>query len=762
VSDPRRALVVILALYLALGLAYSLATPVGEGPDEPGHIAYVAFLLREHRLPRHGDAGPPLEQQVKHPPLYYLALAAATAGGRYDGLEWFANPHCCNLEQPSPAVIRHPPADRIPYGPSYWTVRVARLVTLLFGLLAVLGTYAAARVAFPGRPERWVAAAGCVAFLPQFLFMQGVVNNDGLANALAALTLWAALRVALDGATRRRLVVLGTLVGLALVTKLTTLAWAGVALAAGLIAAWRARSGRVVASAALWAGLPAALIAGPWFAWNLALNGDILGWGRFEGAAAEVARKVPLEQQWPDYLAIQWGSFWGSFGWVTVRMPDWVYRFLAAVTVAALAGLALAGARWLRARRSGQANERSAWAVLVVALAGALVYASVFRLAFTFDLTVAQGRYLFTALPAFAILFSLGLLSLAPARHAARMSAAIVTGMLLLALYGLFGVLWPTFRPPPRLTPEALAAIPRRVDARLGETIRLLGYRLDAPRLTPGGTAIAELYWDTSRPVDDGYVAFAHVLDAEGRVVGRWDGLPRGGLYPPVLWYPDWPWADTIRVPIAPWAAPGRAEIQVGLYPTDRPEDRLPVRAASDGAGSAAADHVSLGPLLIRPATPPTVPPTATLRADVFGADADPGGRARLSGVRLAPGAPTADGTPISLTLYWTPLTGFDADYTVFVHALGPDGRSLAGADAPPGGGRYPTTLWSPGEVVADTHRLVLPPGVDPREVRWELGLYRPADGTRLPARRPDGGRWPDDAVAVGPLPGTAPTLINR
>ena len=757
-SPPRRrtgpgrsALPAIALAYLLLGLGYSLATPVGEGIDESSHLAYVQFLQQERRLPLPADAHGLITDQVKHPPLYYLALAVATWPGRFEGLSWVPNPHCCNLERPSPAVMRHGEGDRFPYAPAYRLVRRARFLTLLMGLAVVWATWATARLTLPERPEVATAAAAVVAFLPQLIFMQGIVNNDGLANALGALALWAALRVALEGAGRRDLLLLGTFLGLGLITKLTLLAYLAVAVLAVGIAAWRARSAVVLVRATMWTALPLAAVSGWWFAWNLVAKGDLLGWGPWMEAAGFLRRKVPLSQELPDYLAIQWQSFWGRFGWVTVPLPDGIYRLLLLLTALAALGLGLAAARWRRERRAADAAgtraalERDGWAALVIGATALLVYASVFRLAFTFDLTVAQGRYLFTALPAFGIAFAGGLIALAPKRHSARAAAAVTLGMLALALYGLFGVLWPTFRPPSRLTAQDLSSMEHPLAVRFGSGIELMGADLPRGGVGAGDSLTVGLVWRTPRWIDAGYVVFVHLVDSSGRMLGQADVLPRRGLYPTVLWFPDWPWRDAVRVPVAADAAGGAAEVLVGLYRDGEPQNRLP---ASEG-DRAVGDHMSLGRVMVRARTSATVPAAATARGDVLGL-ADGAGawrdRIRLEAFEVT----TADASvAVDLTLYWRALDALPQDYTVFVHALGPDGAQVAGADAPPGEGRFPTSLWAAGDLVADRHRVLLPAGLRAADISWLVGAYLPATGTRMPARSADGTVWEDGAIEL-------------
>ena len=76
--------------------------------------------------------------------------------------------------------------------------------------------------------------------------------------------------------------------------------------------------------------------------------------------------------------------------------------------------------------------------------------------------------------------------------------------------------------------------------------------------------------------------------------------------------------------------------------------------------------------------------------------------------------------------------------------------EQIAGFDGPPVGGNYPTSLWSPGEVVEDVHLLDIA-DVPPGEYDLRIGLYNPTSGERLPAFGPDG-PLQDYAVIIGEL----------
>ncbi len=604
--------------YLLLGLGYSLATPLGEGIDESSHLAYVQFLQEQGRLPRPADAVGLLTDQAKHPPLYYLAAAALTWPGGLDALVWTPNPHCCNLERPSPAVTRHLEGDRFPYAEPYRRLRLLRLAGLLCGLSLLWATWRAARLVAPGRPELAPAAAALAAFLPQFLFIQGIVNNDVLANALAALCLWAGLRVALGDARPADLLRLGVFLALGLLTKLTLLAYLPFAALALLLAAERARSLAPLRRGLIWCALPCAALCGGWFAWNLFTKGDLLGWSSWMEVSGFLHRDRPLGQELPDYLAMQWRTFWGSFGWATVRLPEPLYRGLAAVTALGILGLARVARRAWRERARGGGGEAvgadgavpsaaaaadPVRAALLLAAAWLLVYASVFRLAFQFDLTVAQGRYLFVALPAAAVGLAGGLLGLAPRRWGPRLAGVIVLAALGLGLYGLWGVLWPAFRPPPALAAAELAALDPQGAAAFGADIRLLSWRLPRAEVAPGEDLPIELVWWNRGWIDQGYLVFAQAYDSGGRLLGQLDAMPAGGLYPTVLWYPDRAWRDRLALPIAPDAPAGEATVILGLYLEGEPGARLPVRIGDQPP----ADHLAAGSFRVRGAAA-TVP----------------------------------------------------------------------------------------------------------------------------------------------------------
>ncbi len=114
--------------------------------------------------------------------------------------------------------------------------------------------------------------------------------------------------------------------------------------------------------------------------------------------------------------------------------------------------------------------------------------------------------------------------------------------------------------------------------------------------------------------------------------------------------------------------------------------------------------------------------------------DANFGGLIKLTGYAF-----NTDAQPPRLTLFWQALAPIPTDYTVFVQLRNAENANVQGWDRQPLDGAYPTHLWQPGEVVADTIPLPLD-GSPPDNYRLAIGLYQPDTPARLPLENDAGG----------------------
>ena len=148
-------------------------------------------------------------------------------------------------------------------------------------------------------------------------------------------------------------------------------------------------------------------------------------------------------------------------------------------------------------------------------------------------------------------------------------------------------------------------------------------------------------------------------------------------------------------------------------------------------------EHLTL-PVVIRPEETATIslPPATAL------AEFDNG--VYLLDTSIRP--PAQRGQPFEVAVEWAASDRLDTNYTVFAHFVDADGKIIAQSDAQPLAGRYPTTIWRPGEVVSDTLRIELPADAAEKTACLRLGLYDQQSLARLPRRDAPGDFWQPEA----------------
>jgi len=763
-SDHRLAsstarLVALLAIFLALCLAYNVATPIFEAPDERDHFSYASWLADGRGLPHmvadRGQVG-----ELWQPPLYYALIAAAVAPIDRSDLATVA-PLSADWQAGASRVAHyHGAAERFPYRGTTLAVHLARFVSSLLGAVTVWCAYAIARHVIPGYA---LVAAALVAFNPQFIFISGAINNDNLVIALASVVLWLLVRSQASGLlsahrrpaalsqplpvggetaalpqplppgeeTRRSTpwawyILLGLLWGLAALAKLTGATLGLVIGVALLVQAWRQRSWRPVLGGVL-AGATAALAGGWWFWRNVWLYGDPLAWQQMLDMTAPLLRPELLS--WPEtaqYAASLRRTYWAMFGY-GVPAPEgfyWMAAILMALSAVGLVKALLASRPWNRATLAERLSSPNVLLV-VWTLTVALFLARWMRQI----VLTNQGRLLFPVIAGLAVLMAQGLAALDSPRRWVAKGAAGALAFWAAAMPLL--VIRPAYAPPPALAEPA--GFPNALDVRFGDGMALRGYELPAVA-APGQPVEVALYWQGARPMSESYTVAVRILDPDGQVATGVDAPPYAGRYPTLVWEPGRAFRDVYRLPPVADATPGLGTLLVTVYPRGEPGSPLPV--AVDGAP--AGHEVYLDTLKLASATPARYDPPHTLAADFDG-------RFRLFGYSM----PDAAG-PLTITLYWEAIQPDGRDYTVFVHVLDGTGQLIAQADGPPVNGGYPTSIWSAGEQIEDERVVSIPPGAPAGPYRVRVGLYDPTTGQRLPVYDRDGARYVEDAVELG------------
>ena len=735
----RHLLKLIILAYFLLGVLYSVSLPILEAPDEMWHYPYVRCLAEEHRLPP-WDTASPASQESSQPPLYYATAALATAWIDASDAETLLrhNPHwgcpAAGTVNDNKNIFLHRKtgAEAFPWQGSALAVHTARLVNLLFGSLTIVAAYLLACEIFPERPILVASTAAVVAFNPQFLFISAAVNNDTATNAFSTVVLWLLVRGLRRGYTLRRITLLGLAMGLAALSKVSALALLPLAAVALVLTGWRTRRWTEICRAGIVIFLIVAVVAGWWYVRNAVLYNDLFGLKtHFETwwAHEEPLSPAQMRAQLPGVEL----SFWAAFGWGNVHLPKAFYVTLWVLVRLSIVGLLV----WVvRSWRAGCRPGLRAWALALLTFWVAVVFAALLRWMQLVE--AALGRLLFPAIGAIAILLIWGLAQLVPRRFAAWPGALLAGGLFGAAVLSPFTAIAPAYARPPLLSDEEIATRTRPADIHFGDGIHLVGYELERRSAHPGEEIPVTLCWETTASLAKDYVYFVHFLGPNESIIGARDTHPGLGRFPTSQWTPGDAFCDVIRVPVEKWAtAPAVYDVETGWY-----EPATGKRLPAYDAGGAPMTLVLVGRIKIAPEEYAAV--EAPNRVD-----ADLGRQVTLLGYDLSPST-IRNSQPLTVTLYWTAQAPMLADYTVFVHLVAPAGPPYAQDDCQPRRGTYPTSFWDVGEVVTDSHTILIPGDLPAGDYSLTVGMYLLESGERLPAFDEQGARLPADAIPLG------------
>jgi len=246
-------------------------------------------------------------------------------------------------------------------------------------------------------------------------------------------------------------------------------------------------------------------------------------------------------------------------------------------------------------------------------------------------------------------------------------------------------------------------------------------------RAAPGATLHVHITWRaaTEAPMTHDYAGTLALSDENGAVC-------HSVIFPLAREYPTSAWQ------------PG--EIVRGIYPLTLPplpDGTYRLRFAIEGLESA----LDLGNVIIEsPAVTQEPPPLAhPLRASLGEAIA-------LLGYDLPSGTTYAPGDSLSLTLHWQAAAVPAVDAKAFVHLLNSEGHLIAQDDSIPANWQRPTLGWRAGEIIVDTHTLVIPPDAPPGDYQLAIGMYDATSLQRLPVEDAAGDPAPEHRLVLAAI----------
>ena len=288
-----------------------------------------------------------------------------------------------------------------------------------------------------------------------------------------------------------------------------------------------------------------------------------------------------------------------------------------------------------------------------------------------------------------------------------------------------------------------------QVTALFGEQVALAGYDLretaatgSTPVVRPGDSLDYTVYWRARQPLLTSYHGFIHLVDQEGVPLVKEDHLAGSFLNDPLMWDTFSLQPDRYSLRIPEDAAGGLYWPVVGLYDFAT-VDLLPVQ---DASGQTLGDTYRLPPIKVIN-TQPHASPQNEVAAKM-------GDLATLLRYDLElPKDGLRAGSAFTITLSYQVDSTTERDLTQFVQLFNPDLGMAAQQDSPPQNGANPTWAWTPGETVVDVRTLRLRDDAQPGQYQLLVGLYDPADGSRLEVRDSQGTTLPDGQVKLTVLP---------
>lgn len=263
----------------------------------------------------------------------------------------------------------------------------------------------------------------------------------------------------------------------------------------------------------------------------------------------------------------------------------------------------------------------------------------------------------------------------------------------------------------------------RTVQLTWGQTeplIRVIGYDVTPTTASPGQPITLNLYWRslTDHPFEQRL--FLQLIDETGQPINQWEGDAfNEDMY---RWRPHGILPTQHTLWLGPDTPDGAYLVRLGFFDAESGV-RLPLLHMAEPT-----DQIQLGLFYVSAngADPrqPTEPQAANFAEAI-----------ELVGTTVPPRLYDADGqwTGLPTQLHWRTLKPTDKPYTVFLQLLNEDGVIMTSWDREPFHGLYPTSLWSPDELLMD--RFTLPPPTEPLPVgRYRLitGFYDFATWERL------------------------------
>lgn len=469
----------VFAITFALAASWALVTPAFQSPDESEHFAYTQYLVETGNAvdvtatPQRPSPWSTQEAWAIDQTRELFDIERADTKAPWDPnyqRDWQRNDH--NLPKDDgggyhAATSVHSPLYYSLLIPGYLLGRAGttfdqlfwmRIVGALMGAATAMFAFLLVSELLPRRRSLAVAAGLLVAFLPEFGFISGAINNDNGVNMGCAALTWLMVRALRRGMTVPLAVGLGFALVVTPLMKATGYELYP-PLVLGFLGLLARRHGR--RDLAMLATMLATFVV-VFLAWGQ-IRGHfhrdafttpggtqpvqtLQAYGHIKGYLVwlwqvMIPFKLPFMR---DFTLVHWPFFniyvergFAGFGWYAIFFPKWVYAVVVAVMAAILAG----GVRllWIERRAVLKAYlPEVLFLASIPIVVVAAVEAAYFTLTIPVDGTGEQGRYAFPAIAAVSAIVIAGCLGLGGRRRAPALAAALVGALAVMTVAGQF------------------------------------------------------------------------------------------------------------------------------------------------------------------------------------------------------------------------------------------------------------------------------------------------------------------------------------
>jgi len=388
----KRFIILIILIFLIRGTIYATVFPLWQAPDEPHHFFNVAIRGQQYL--------PNTIGQTSRMDIAKLTNANNTKVIRFSIYYWLS------------LVVYL----AFVFGNFLTRVYALRFLSIILGGMVVLLTYKTAKEITPENKFIVLAAPLFVSFQPMFTYITSTINSDNLANLTSAVFLWLAAKCIKQNISMPKVAALLLALTASILAKRSTLFLIPIAaVILPIFVIFRAESKnraeltrRILLASAIVVGFFLSfpilqLLAGALTTYPLHLD-------KLYSLVKQFFQNPQYHSILEKHFTIFFMTFWANFGWADLPIAPFYYDILRNICWLFVISLIFFFMHEKIVSKSKYSRAQLLFFVFLILSVGVAI-----SFMFTYNAVVAkgsaspQGRYIFTAIGALALLFALGI-----------------------------------------------------------------------------------------------------------------------------------------------------------------------------------------------------------------------------------------------------------------------------------------------------------------------------------------------------------------